>query len=377
MPNEVNPRQKDEIASYHRPARGEGERLDYPFADIPEFGETREISEGIHWLTMPLPFSLKAINLYLFDDGDGWTILDSGLNTSMVRDYWDGVFDKLLDGKPVNRIVITHMHPDHSGLAGWLVERTGAPLHMTRAEFLMARTLLLEKSEKVPEEAMAFYKRAGFPPIALEAFAAHGYGNFSRAVWALPIGYRRMRHGDMLEFGGRKWRVITGSGHSPEHASLFCEDDKILISGDQLLPRITSNVSVYPVEPYGDPLGEWFASLYGLEHLPGDTLVLPSHNEPFRNVQQRTKDIRAAHIRRLVALVELCAEPKTAVEGFPVLFRRKLTGMDYVMATGEAIAHMHYLEKRGHVERLSDGGIDRFRTIADFDPESVAEEFDK
>lgn len=377
MPDEVKPQPTDEIISYHRSPRGEGERLDYPFEEMPDFGETIEIAEGIHWLRLPLPFSLQAINLYLFDDGDGWTILDSGLGTSMVRGHWDNVFDKLIGGRPVNRIIVTHMHPDHSGLAGWLVERTGAPLYMTRTEFLMARLLREEQGDKVPEEAIAFYQRAGFAPEALEAFRAHGYGHFAQVVWPLPVGYQRLMHDDMIEFGGRNWRVITGAGHSPEHASLFTEDGNILISGDQLLPRITSNISVYPMEPYGDPLGDWFASLYALEHLPEDTLVLPSHNEPFKKLQQRTEDIRAAHIRRLVSLTTHCVEPKTAVEGFPVLFKRKLTGMDYLMATGEAIAHMHYLEKRGNVERLSEDGLDRFRTITDFDPASVAEEFDK
>lgn len=247
---------------------------------------------------------------------------------------------------------------------------------MTRQEFLMARTLLLEESETVPEEAVAFYKRAGFPQAGLDAFRAQGYGNFAKVVWALPLGYRCMKEDIELDFGGRRWRVMTGGGHSPEHASLFTDDGNILISGDQLLPRITSNISVYPMEPHADPLGDWFASLYALEHLPGDTLVLPAHNEPFRNVQQRTEDIRAAHIRRLVSLTDLCKEPKTAVEGFPVLFKRKLTGMDFLMATGEAIAHMHYLERRGNLERLSEDGIDRFRTLTDFDPASVAEEFD-
>lgn len=374
-PNERPPSGNDFEARYHKPG---GERLEYPIEGIPEFGETIEVAEGILWLRMPLPFSLEAINLYLLDDGDGWTILDSGLNTSMVRGMWDGVFERELADKPVNQIVVTHYHPDHVGLAGWLAEKTGAPLVMSQAEIMLAKALLFDRRDEVPEAVLAFYKAAGFPDEALAQFAERGYGHYATAVWELPVGYRRMSEGDEIKAGGRTWRIVEGSGHSPEHACLFCEDEKILISGDQLLPKITSNVSVYPTEPEADPLANWFDSLAKLETLPEGTFVLPSHNEPFIGVHQRCEDIRAAHIRRLVSLTELCVEaPRCAVEAFPALFRRKLSGMDFIMAAGEALAHLKYLEVRGILERESEAGVDRFKTIAAFDPDSVEAEFSR
>ena len=345
--------------------------LDYPFDETPDFGETLVVAEGVKWLRMPLPFDLDHINLYLLDDGDGWVLVDTGLYTSMVRDLWDKVIETELEGKPIKRIIATHYHPDHIGCAGWLCERFDIPLWMTFKEFHLARMIVSDQRPNPPEEYLRFFRRAGMPEQGVELMKASGYGNFAKRVSEPPVGFHRLNEGDELEIGGRTWRILIGSGHSPEHACLYCEDEALLISGDQLLPRITANVSVYPTEPMNNPLKPWIESQHMFKTLREDTLILPAHNTPFKNIHQRADDVIAAHLRRLRALQTHCAEePRSAAEGFPVLYRRKLKGTDYVMALGESLAHMHYLESLGVLERV-DGMPIRFKTVGELDESIV------
>lgn len=377
MSDDASPTPSTELADHRESERAAkaGDRLSYPFDRPPEPGQTRPVADGIWWLRMPLPFRLDHINLYLLADGDGWAVVDTGLNTSKTRALWEGVFDGPMAGRPVTRVIVTHMHPDHIGLAGWLAERFSVPLYMTRAEFLTAKTLLLDARDEPPGEALAFYARAGFSDQALDAMRERGYGNYARAVAKLPVGYRRLEDGDELVIGGRRWRILTSGGHAPEHACLSAADDPILISGDQVLPRITSNVGVYPTEPYADPMDQWLTGLARLKALvPADSLVLPSHNRPFKGLDRRLDDLIEGHLDRLVALTDLCREPVSALEAFPALYRREITGMELVMAIGESLAHLHYLERRGVVDRVAQNGVDRFVTVGDFDPDGVRRE---
>ena len=338
--------------------------LEYPFSEVPGPGELLAIDQRISWLRMPLPFRrLDHINLYVLDDGETYTLVDSGLATDEARRIWRRLFDGPLSDKPVGRIVITHFHPDHSGLAGWLAEETGAPIWMTRNEFFYARTFQLDAHEHPPQSAVDFFERAGFSEQALEKLKEARYDNYAQATSRLPLDYRRLKAGDRVKSGEYSWTIRIGSGHSPEHACLYEAAAGILISGDQILPRITSNVGVYPGEPYANPLDDWLESIDRFSQLPETTLVLPAHHDPFIGVRKRLGKIRRSHIRRLVALSKHCAEPRSAIEAFPVLFKRRLKGMDFVLATAESLAHLHYLEAGGYLERRIDGAVHRFASL--------------
>ena len=335
--------------------------LHYPHGRFAPAAETLfEVADGVFWFRMPLPFSLNHINLWVLDAGDGWAIVDTGLNTGGGRQAWDMLFAGPLAGRPVTRVIVTHYHPDHLGLAGWLCARWGVPLEISRTEYLLARTLTLDVRDAPPPEAVDFYARAAWPEERLAAFKARGWGGFSKVVAPLPAGFVRLQDGDVLDIGGRDWRIVTGRGHSPEHSCLVCDEAGLMIAGDQLLPRITSNVSVYPTEPRADPLADWLASLDLLGGLDAGLRVLPAHNEPFEGLHVRLDQLHVDHMDKLAALEAFCAVPQTVFETFPVLFRRAVGEGDTMAATGEALAHLHWLENRGRIVRDAAGPVDRF-----------------
>lgn len=332
--------------------------LHYPFGpQTPEPGTLMKVADGVFWLRMPLPMqSLQHINLYVLDGEDGWTIVDTGLRWEVSEILWEQLLAGPLADKPVARVIATHFHPDHMGMAGWLCERTGAPLYMSRNEFLLASMLIHARLPEPPEEVVSFYRRAGWGEAVLEAFRGRGWGNFARAVHRLPVAYRRLQDEDALRIGGKTWRVVMGHGHSPEHACLVCAEAGVMIAGDQVLPRITPNVSVTAMEPEANPLEEWLASIDKLRTLPPDLLVLPAHGEPFHGLYTRLDQMSADHAQKLERLLAHCAAPRTVVECFEVLFRKSVTANDIMTGTGEALAHLNYLKKLGRVEeRLKDG----------------------
>lgn len=337
--------------------------LCYPHGDaVPAPGALLAVADGIFWLRMPLPFSLDHINLWVLDGGDHWAIVDTGVALPAVKAHWDTLLAGPLADKPVGRLLVTHYHPDHLGLAGWLAARFGLPIEMSRAEFLLARTLTLDVAPRTPGEVVRFYAAHGWPEPALARLRVADWGRFGHAIHRLPTGYRRLRDGDVLAIGARRWTVVMGAGHSPEHACLFDPDGRILIAGDQVLPRITSNVSVYPTEPMANPLGDWLESIARLKAtLPADTLVLPAHNEPFRGLHTRLDQLDADHRRKLDSLLAACAEPLSAWDSFGTLFRRPVGDDEVQMATGEALAHLHWLAEAGLLERLETADALRFR----------------
>jgi len=342
------------------------ENLHYPHGDkVPEDDKVIEVAEGIYWARMPLPWSLDHINVYLIDEGDGWTVIDTGSQGKSGMERWEQLEDEFMCGKPIINVIATHMHPDHLGLAGWLVERHKANFLMTMSEYLLAQHLWLTASPEMPQNEMDFLFRAGVSRSFEEQMKAAGFGHFKKGVYELPYSYQRMEDGSILYLGGRKWRVVVGRGHSPEHACLSCLDEPIFISGDQILPQITSNVSVYAREPRGNPLAHWLASLDRMNGVSGDPLVLPSHGKVFVGLHKRLDSLIDSHVRKLHKLYEWCSEPRKPVETFPALFRRKITGFDFFMALGEAISHLHLLESIGLLERNFDGRHDRFRAVGD------------
>jgi len=346
----------DGVADIPRPTEARG--LIYPFRSIPGPGEAVEVAAGVLWLRLPLPMSLDHINLYALQDGDGWAVVDAGLRTPASLEQWEAILDGPLQGRPITRVICTHMHPDHIGLAGWLCERFDAPLVMTRLEYVTGRMLLADAGP-APESAAVFWRRAGWTEEQLERWRG-SYGLFGKAVAPLLAGYVRMREADVLSIGGARWRIVTGEGHSPEHACLWREADGVLIAGDQILPRISSNVSVWPTEPLADPLGDWIGSLERMQSLlPDDLLVLPSHGEPFRGVQARLEALLRGHHAGLRRLERALREPKRAVDVFGALFARPVGEGLLGMATGEALAHLNYLERQGRAGRATDAqGVD-------------------
>jgi glyoxylase-like metal-dependent hydrolase (beta-lactamase superfamily II) len=339
--------------------------LSYPFGEVPAQGTTVEILPGLHWLRMPLPMALDHINLYLIEDDGGWWIVDTGMSVGPTRELWEQIFAAALDDKPIKAVICTHMHPDHIGMAGWLCDKWRVPLYMTRGEYLSGRVFSAMSKEDFSWTSVQHYQRSGFNEEQIEQAKLH-FGSFGSVITPMPGAFRRLCDGDSLCIKGKRWRVVVGSGHSPEHACLFSESLNVLISGDQVIPRITSNVSVSGNEPEANPLKEWLASHERfLATLPADALVLPAHNTPFYGLHKRLRALIQHHEEHLLALERACAESSaTAFDLLPVLFKRKLDPNHLGLALGECVAHLNYLYQRGQVSREEDElGHYRYRSI--------------
>jgi glyoxylase-like metal-dependent hydrolase (beta-lactamase superfamily II) len=333
--------------------------LAFPFPDPPRPGLALPVAEGLWWLRMPLPFALDHINLWLLRDGKGVTVVDTGFNSDATRAAWDELFTV---HPPAVRIIATHYHPDHLGLAGWLGERFGIGLWTTQSEYLTAHAVWDAAAGYEPEALVELFRSHGLAAERLEAVNDRG-NNYRRSVWKLPRTYRRIADGEAVSVGGHDWRVIVGTGHAPEHAALYCPSLGVLISGDMLLPRISTNTSVWSVEPDGDPVGQFLASIRRFTALPDDTLVLPAHGLPFRGIAARVAALEAHHEERLDELHEASRSAAVcAADVLPVLFRRRLDNHQLFCAMGEAIAHLNHLHRRGAVTRSRDAdGVYRFR----------------
>jgi glyoxylase-like metal-dependent hydrolase (beta-lactamase superfamily II) len=324
-------------------------------------GEPCELSPGLFGVRFALPFALDHVNIWLIAEDAGWTLIDAGLADQRTRERWQDLAGFMV-GRPVNRLLATHFHPDHMGLAGWWCERSGAELWTSRTEWLQARALALDTSEGFVAVGRQFDHRAGLSPEQAEERAARG--NLYRPRVSLPpASYRRVRDGDRLTIGGTAWEVIVGRGHAPEMISLFSAGQNLLIAADQVLPRISPNVSVWAGEPEADPLTDFLDSLARLRQLPDDCLVLPSHGGPFRGLHARIDQLVEHHEERLAATLEACARPATAVEVMPRLFDRKLDRHQLGFALGETLAHLNLLVARGAIVRRLDPD-DRLRYLA-------------
>jgi glyoxylase-like metal-dependent hydrolase (beta-lactamase superfamily II) len=343
--------------------------IDYVHGDLlPPPGGTIEVAPGIHWLRMPLPFKLNHINLWLVEDGEGWAIVDCGIAREETQALWKQVWAATLGGRRVTRVIVTHFHPDHMGLAAWHCREWGVELWCTTGEYIMARAMRVIGAEENDRLAHGeFYRRHGVDAGQLELLKKRG-NHYPGVVLPLPGAHRRIEHGMTLRIGAHDWRVIVGAGHAPEHACLYCPDLSVLISGDQVLPRITTNVSVWPTEPEANPLARYLGSLDLFRPLPKDALVLPSHDRVFRGLHHRLDMLKHHHDERLDMVVASCkAKPLAAAQLIATLFPgRELDTHQMGFAIGETLSHLHYLESLGRLGREVDaGGMIRFTAAYD------------
>ena len=339
--------------------------LHYPHAHPPAPARIQEVAPGVFWLRMPLPFQLDHINLWLLRDGAGWVIVDSGFASDETRQHWESILGQLAG--PVDRLVVTHFHPDHLGLATWLQEKTGAALWMTAGELLTAHVAWHEIGGHGGRFLVEQFRQHGLTGELLAKFEKRGSG-YRAAVPALPDYYNRLRADDSLTIDGREWSVMIGYGHAPEHVALYCRELGVLISGDMLLPKISTNISVFAVTPTADALGMFLDSLAVMAaELPPETLVLPSHGLPFTGIQARVEALHAHHEERLRALENDCEAPKSAAGLLATLFPRALDTHQTMFAMGEAIAHLNRLEQTGRLTRSVDAeGVIRFKRVSCF-----------
>lgn len=335
--------------------------LDYPFKARPEPGVVVQIAPGVRWICMPLPFSLNHINLWLLGEGAHCVLVDTGLGDGVTRGIWCDFFEQT--GERLAEIVLTHYHPDHAGNAEWLAREHAAPVWMSSAEYLLGHALLTETAGYDVPNMVAHFRRHGLDEARCEQFYQRG-NVYAKGVPALPRAYRRMIDGDRLTLAGNTWEVIMGYGHSPEHAALYCSELRLLISGDMLLPRITTNVNVPATMPEEDSVLRFLNSVRRFARLPTDTLVLPSHGLPFRGVHARIEQLEVHHAERDALLAEHLSEPRCAVELLSVLFSRELDMHQLMFALGETIAHLNHLAQRGRAQRrVGEDGRIRFISL--------------
>lgn len=346
-------------------------QLSYAFGEtLPAGGETLEVAPGVRWLRMGLPFALDHINLWLLEDSietetgiqHGWTIIDCGLANDATRAAWETVFATQLRGLPVLRVLATHCHPDHVGLADWLCTRWQAPLWMSSGEYLSARMLSAALPGTDGDAMLSLFQQHGMRDPEVVAKVSQRKSYYAALVPAVPLAYQRLADRQSLRIGRHNWRVITGFGHAPEHVSLYCAELNVLISGDMVLPRISTNVSVTAIEPESSPVQQYMDSLEKYRDLPADTLVLPSHGKPFRGLHIRIDQLQQHHRERLVEVARTCAAaPQSASDIVPIMFRRPLDAHQMTFALGEALAHLHKLWFDGVLTRRLDAdGVYRF-----------------
>lgn len=328
---------------------------------LPAPGEMKEIAPRLYWLRMLLPFALDHINLWVLDEGDSWTLVDTGLDNRETQEVWQGLFAGPMAGKPVRRLLVTHHHPDHFGLAGWLTKETGAQLEMSDIEFDFGNWLWHLPDETWVPRMRAYYLEQGLPEETAVQLTSRG-NLFRTRCGEPPASAQTLPLGGRVEAGGRTWRVVPGHGHVEGHACLYCEEDGLFIAGDQLLPSISPNVSVHAWNSDADPLSAFIETQQRLTRTIDDrVLVLPSHGRPFFGGAFRAQALVDHHEDRLERAEAACREaPKTAYEAIPALFNRKLDNHQMFFAIGEALSHLNHLAVLGRAEKRREGGVARF-----------------
>ena len=340
-------------------------KVDYILGErVPEPATPIEITEGILWIRLPMPMALDHINLYLLDDGDSWVLIDTGLGDPVSMGTWEILLATHLAGRPIQRVIGTHFHPDHVGLAGWLLDKTGAEFWMSQIEWLSARQAYLDIEDASSALMQRFYHQVGLGQVEINSYRELG-NDYRSMVTPIPATYNRIGPATTFTIGGRLWQPLFGSGHSPDHVALYCPEDQILLGGDMLLPRITPIIAVWWQEPDGDPLAGYLEFLGTLGHVADDVLVLPAHNRPYRELRIRVTDLVDHHGERLDVTFEACAKPATGQEVMKALFTRELDVFQTRFAIGETVAHINNLLHKGILQRnLDENGQFRYERAA-------------
>ncbi len=334
----------------------------YPFSEGPQFGQSVDINPLVKWVRAPLGFSLDHINCYLIRDGEGWCVVDTGMHGGKGVDVWNELIATQLEGLPVTRVFATHHHPDHIGLAGWLCDTFQVPLYTSEAEYFYTRTFHAPKRKDRYWESVEYFDLTNMREESKDALLADN--NFHHMVWEVPSAFHRVCDGDTVKIGETDWQVMTTRGHSPEHVSLYCASLDLLISGDQVLPEITSNVSISSTQAYANPLQDWFEAHQKIAaKVPDSVLVLPAHQLPFKGLHSRLDEVIAHHHERLDKVLTLCSEPTDAQSLTNYLFERELDTFQNFLAVGECMAHVNWLLSEGKLQRETAGGVWQFSRV--------------
>lgn len=342
--------------------------MSFPWSSPPENGHWQTVAEGVVWLRMPLPFGLDHINLYLLRHEDGWVVVDTGLGTEQSREVWERVFREVMDGAPVKAVIATHFHHDHAGCLGWLARRFKCPIYMTHGEY-HALFISPPKEGEPSWEFSQFYARSGVSESRQQEFLrVVRAGSFEQDI---PASYNRLTDGQLIQIGQRNWRIVIGSGHSPEHACLYSADDHLFISGDQVLPGITSSVCVSVTEPEANPLKNWFDSIERLRAVSDEVLVLPAHERPFYGLHCRLNQLAEHHHKHLDAMLGELKDPKTADDMMAFVFPRARSPFDALLANGETLAHLNFLMSEGRITRHLEGEHFLYQRAGDADEPSA------
>lgn len=336
------------------------EPIHHPWPEAPPPGEIIEVADGVFWLRMPLPIALDHINLFLIADGDDWVLVDTGFGTDETCDLWRRIFDGPAADRKPGRLICTHHHPDHFGQAGWLTRTYGIPCLMAEKEWLVGTLLARMSNERFAEGQDAFYVENGVPADVRGRL--HAIGNeYRNRIVDPPSRFQRLRDGDALTIGGRAWHILALEGHSEELTGLYCPELRVLIPGDQVLPRISPNISVHWFKDGTEPLADYLDSLDRLaEMLPADTLVLPAHKLPFYGVQTRIAELQAHHAARLQGLEDalIAGGAQDAWQLMPAIFPRAIEDEHVMFALGESVAHLAHLAAEGRAARvIRDGRV--------------------
>ena len=327
-------------------------RLNFPIDEVPKSGTLRAIHEQVRWIRMPLPMSLNHINLWGLGAKDNLTLVDTGMHLNETKKSWIDLIKS--EDLSIKNVVVTHMHPDHIGMAGWFVEKYNTTFSMSRTDYLQCRMLSADTGENVPNDAIDFYTQAGMTQDQIKSFVER-FGFFGSIIYPLPHSYNRLKEDDVINVNGIDWIAIEGKGHTMEHLCFFSKELNMFISGDQLLPTISSHVGTFPTEPEANPVEDWISSCHKLiVELPEDVLVLPAHGRPFIGAHKRLKALINHHELSLEKLYAVLSVPKRAVDVFDVLFKREIDDSNLIMATGESLAHLNCLIYRGLIKKTLD-----------------------